>query len=213
MRFVCIGCHFCGFWGYFNHFCQQVHFLFIIFSACMVLRGSSHKHWTPQLWELSYPSVCGTDKLGFIPWSPQLNIETVQVFIPSLNMLNQACRSQRMTMLFSSPCFGHSFISYDSLTVAVSCGQHVIVPPQSNKLTSVQWDLGEVNTAELCREICGSMKDKMNNVSFLRMWKFLCLFVFTWHNLIFSFPVKGFRTALPKSICSSQPTLPTVLRI
>lgn len=45
-----------------------------------------------------------------------------------------------MAVLFSELCFRHSCISCDTLTVAVSWWQHVIVPRQSNELTSVQCD-------------------------------------------------------------------------
>lgn len=67
-------------------------------------------------------------KTSFSLRSPKLN----SMFFPGSNMLNEPWRRQRMAALFSSLCFGHSCVSCDKLTVAVSRRQHVIVPLQCN---------------------------------------------------------------------------------
>lgn len=67
-------------------------------------------------------------KTSFSLRSPKLN----SMFFPGSTTLNEPWRRQRMAALFSSLCFGHSCVSCDKLTVAVSRRQHVIVPLQCN---------------------------------------------------------------------------------
>lgn len=115
----------------FCHFCQQVHFLFTIWlHVCFSQRKQphSHKHWIQSC--ANWSSRLYVAQTGWITLIEHLN--STSVFPPGWSVPNQPWRRQRMAMLFSSLCFDHSLFSCDTLTVAVSWWQHVIVPLLSN---------------------------------------------------------------------------------
>lgn len=113
----------CSLRVHFNHWSQWLHFLFMfLFLHACVFSQRKQPHG-PYI-------VMHSRQASF--YSLITLIVHCKCVSPLLSKLNPPWRRQRMSTLFSSLCFGHSFILCDTLREAVSQGQHVIFPLGSN---------------------------------------------------------------------------------